>query len=371
MHFIFYSEIYFDYVKSKSSKADKECKGCGYYEYGFIRYTKDGTPVDTILTDWDDDLAQLQWMDGFSTGKLMALYNYPPGYDKQAIGDYGYSMIQFEFMNDSLLVLDTIDLPDYGNSYIGLAHDGDQFIVSDWNGNIYGFDDGFWLNSNPAHGMLAASGTQTVTLFANSKGLAPGDYHLDYNISYFHPTEEKYSLPLTMKVIGNTGGNDPPTIFLPNMYFDEDNTIANFDLKKHIVDPDHNISQLTLSAPQILNATANKTDIENGWNYKIGTKDLTITVNASKIMTVSATGDSSGVFTVRFTVTDPLAASASQDITITVNPVDDPIQVVHPLSDISLTTYQSQLVINLDSVFLDVDDPVTINISNNSNPNLM
>ncbi|MCB0278007.1 MAG: T9SS type A sorting domain-containing protein [Calditrichaeota bacterium] len=370
-HFIFYAEIYTEYVKTAEKKRDKGCKGCGYYEYGFIQYTKGGTPVDTILTDWDDDLAQLQWMDGFSTGKLMALYNYPPGNDKQAIGQYGYSMIQFEFMNDSLLVLDTIDLPDYGNSYIGLAHDGDKFIVSDWNGNIYGFDDGFWLNSNPAHGMLSASGTQTVTLFANSKGLAPGDYQLDYNISYFHPTEEKFSLPLTMKVIGDTEGNDPPSLFLPNMYFDEDNTIANFDLKKHMADPDHNISQLTLSAPQILNMTANKTDIENGWHYKIGTTDLTITVNASKIMTVSATGDSSGVFTVRFTVTDPLAASASQDITITVNPVDDPTQVVHPLSNISLNTYQQTIEIGLDSVFLDIDDIININLIGNTNPSLV
>lgn len=124
----------------------------------------------------------------------------------------------------------------------------------------------------------------------------------------------------------NEGFNDSPAFFnLPDVSFPED-SMAILDLNRYTFDLDHSDDELNFSASIIdYNFGTNgkhKADLID--NRILDVSDLQISIDpTSHITTFAITNDSSGIFNVSFTVSDPEGLSDTDTIQVTVTPVND------------------------------------------------
>ena len=97
------------------------------------------------------------------------------------------------------------------------------------------------------------------------------------------------------------------------------------------------------------------TDSEITWSYS-GNRELIISINGSRIATVSTpNADWNGSETITFTATNPISASASNQTTFTVTPVNDS-PVVSDIPDQTITEGGSFATIQLDNYVTDSDN---------------
>ena len=139
----------------------------------------------------------------------------------------------------------------------------------------------------------------------------------------------------------------PPQINISPISFLEDHSFI-LDLDTLVVDADTDTSDLTWQVEVI----GGQAGIEATPN------DLQIDINnATHVALFTITGDSSGVFSVIFTVTDPTSFLDSDTITVTVIPVNDP-PVVEGIPDITFPE-DSSYTLDLDPFATDVDNNVS------------
>jgi len=151
--------------------------------------------------------------------------------------------------------------------------------------------------------------------------------------------------------------NDLPVIFpqLPNVAIKIDSSFS-LDLDNFAVDADHPDSQLTWQA-RVLSAS-NKSAI-------IDTSDLQIMIDSiTHVATITATADSFGVFSVKFSVHDPENGADSDTISVSVQ-TNTPV-LLTPLQDVVFAEDSGPvtLVADLHAMFIDLDgDPLTFTAS--------
>ena len=128
--------------------------------------------------------------------------------------------------------------------------------------------------------------------------------------------------------------NDPPTIALPDtlVIFDEDSSVT-ISFIPFISDSESVVADLLLSADSILIIEIN---------------------NETKSVTISGLPDSSGLFRVEFTLTDPENLSSKDTTTIVISPVND-APIVSGIPDITFLE-DSTFTIDLDRFVTDVDN---------------
>jgi hypothetical protein len=131
--------------------------------------------------------------------------------------------------------------------------------------------------------------------------------------------------------------NDPPNFFnLPNVTFPED-SLALLDLDTYVFDLDHGDEELNLTAsiidysPNLIHNNTGETGnnkIRGSDDRILDMQDLQIAIDTiSHITTFTMTNDSSGLFRISFTVTDPEGLSDTDTINVTVTPVNDAPQL--------------------------------------------
>ncbi|MCB0263073.1 MAG: right-handed parallel beta-helix repeat-containing protein [Calditrichaeota bacterium] len=186
--------------------------------------------------------------------------------------------------------------------------------------------------------------------------------------------------------------NDPPVItdsLLSDITFPEDHSVT-FDLDTMVVDVDHDTSALMWSV-EVFDAQPfsfiNKENAEKKINQTkdrqriafvsqtssatpypkdnqkglpkielVNDSDLQVSIDSTThIVTIQASPDSSGIFDVRFTVSDPEGLSDSDSISVTVIPVNDAPVFSDSLPDISFPEDSSHTV-SLDNYLTDVDN---------------
>jgi len=131
----------------------------------------------------------------------------------------------------------------------------------------------------------------------------------------------------------NDGINDPPEFFnLPDITFPED-SLATLDLNNYVFDLDHSDNELNFSA-SIIDFTPISNDNIPGESHTdkrerrdariLDIQDLQIAIdNISHVTSFSMTHDSSGLFRVSFTVSDPEGLSDTDTMNVTVLPIND------------------------------------------------
>ncbi|MCB0270865.1 MAG: tandem-95 repeat protein, partial [Calditrichaeota bacterium] len=153
--------------------------------------------------------------------------------------------------------------------------------------------------------------------------------------------------------------NDAPVIApaIPDVSFPEDGstTVA---LNDYVSDADHSDAQLTWTA-QVLTATGGSTAVQ------IDPSDLSVAIDGNNVATFSATADSGGVFTVKFTVSDPGNLTDTDTITVTVESVNDAPVVVNPIANVAFNEDAAPVTAtaNLSAVFSDADPGTTLEIT--------
>ncbi|MCB9088748.1 MAG: tandem-95 repeat protein [Calditrichae bacterium] len=177
--------------------------------------------------------------------------------------------------------------------------------------------------------------------------------------------------------------NDPPQIApaIPAITFAEDGQFT-LALNDHVGDIDNNLAQLSWSAT-VLTAQAptmfalQSTSKHPGFHpagIEVDTTDLTVSIDpATHIATISASGDSSGVFAVRFRVSDPGGLSDTQEVTVTVTAQGDPPLLVNPIANQNFPEDSGPhtVVSDLNSVFGDPDPGTVLSFSAGSdNPQI-
>ncbi|MCK6623443.1 MAG: Ig-like domain-containing protein, partial [Calditrichia bacterium] len=197
--------------------------------------------------------------------------------------------------------------------------------------------------------------------------------------------------------------NDPPVISspLPEVSFPEDSS-ATLNLTPYASDVDNSVAELSWSA-QVIGAqflSAAKRNALPNYEAELHTivrsvpafrdrkeksspnlqpsmfnlqssievdpEDLQIVIDpASGIASFSATLDSSGVFTVVFTLSDPGGLWDSDTITVTVSAVGDPPFVANPIADLEFAEDGGPVIAaaNLHEVFSDPDPGTTFSFS--------
>jgi large repetitive protein len=167
-----------------------------------------------------------------------------------------------------------------------------------------------------------------------------GDYVFTPAFNYNGPSSVQFLItdgtcflssgPITITM---TPVNDEPTIELPVEFtFDEDGLLIE-DLSAYIGDPEQ--TNLTLSAS--------------------GNEDVIVDITGTQV-TFTATADWSGTETITFTVDDEInRLTASDDIEITVLPVNDAPFVAAALDEVVIEEDASDNSIDLNTVFDDID----------------
>lgn len=173
--------------------------------------------------------------------------------------------------------------------------------------------------------------------------------------------DSEYSLTDTFQVAINPV-NDPPTLAIDDVELLEDQSDS-LALDPFLIDVDNADNEITLTAEVIDAAPV-------GVPFEIDVSDLTVEINPqTHFAHFSSTMDSSGVFTVVFTATDPDLAETTDTISVTVGPVNDAPVVSNPISDMSIDEDSGvNLVINnLNDVFTDIDSDLGFFASNDGN----
>jgi hypothetical protein len=112
------------------------------------------------------------------------------------------------------------------------------------------------------------------------------------------------------------------------------------------------------------------------WSYS-GNSELNVNLSGGNIVTVNTPDqDWFGSNTIRFTATDDTGVELSsfQDVLFNVNPVDDAPHVKSAITDVTVNEDAGNSVIDLTSVFSDIDDPnqgITKLLQSNTNPSLL
>jgi hypothetical protein len=131
----------------------------------------------------------------------------------------------------------------------------------------------------------------------------------------------------------NDGINDPPEFFdLPDITFPED-SLTTLDLNKYVFDLDHIDNELDFTVSIIDYTPVFNRNVmpEMSYNQRgrsdnriLAIEDLQITIDdISHIATFSMPDDSSGLYRVSFTVSDPEGLSDTDTINVSVTPVND------------------------------------------------
>ncbi len=163
--------------------------------------------------------------------------------------------------------------------------------------------------------------------------------------------------------------NDPPAISgLPDVTFPEDSSYS-LDLDEWVNDADNDPAELSWSA-QVLGAQSAERIAHGAWRkpsfseergtqgIEVDTGDLQIGIDPLTHTAVfTATTDSAGVFTVKFTVTDPEGLADADTILITVTGANDPPALLNPIPDLSFPEDSGPQIAaaNLNAVFFDPD----------------
>ncbi|MCF7810723.1 choice-of-anchor D domain-containing protein [bacterium] len=93
--------------------------------------------------------------------------------------------------------------------YCGIAHDGENLWVGDWNNtNWYCYDDGveevYWLSYEPKEGSLAGDEALDITVTLNATGLDEGMYEAIIYITPDHPDILTLEIPVTMEMTASS-----------------------------------------------------------------------------------------------------------------------------------------------------------------------
>ncbi len=232
-------------------------------------------------------------------------------------------------------------------------------------------------HTSPAHGTAAQVGDSSFSYLP-----AANFFGLD---SFFYSiTDESGAADNARVLIEVQPVNDPPAITspLPDLAFPEDGS-AVLNLANRASDVDNTPAQLSWSAEVIaaqslntmkLSVVSRPSSVVNPQSaifnlhssIEIDPEDLQIAINpAAQIAVFSATGDSSGVFTVVFTVSDPGGLWDSDTITVTVSAAGDPPFVANPIPDLEFPEDGGPVTAaaNLHEVFSDPDPGAALSFS--------
>ncbi|MEZ4761875.1 MAG: hypothetical protein R3C26_01320 [Calditrichia bacterium] len=93
---------------------------------------------------------------------------------------------------------------------------------------------------------------------------------------------------------------------------------------------------------------------KGGVTREITPADLTVSIDGNNVASFAASADSNGVFTVKFTVTDPGALSDTDTILVTANSVNDAPVIAPAIPDISFPENGSS-TLSLNDYVTDID----------------
>ncbi len=165
--------------------------------------------------------------------------------------------------------------------------------------------------------------------------------------------------------------NDPPVISnIPNVTFPEDSSYS-LDLDEWVSDVDNGDSELSWSA-QVIAAQGTNSPGAKSVNFQfsifnpqsapggieVDTSDLQVSIDPlTRLATFTATLDSTGVFTVEFSVSDPAGLGDIDTMLATVTGTNDPPFVVNPIPDLSFPEDSGPhlAAADLNTVFFDPD----------------
>lgn len=180
----------------------------------------------------------------------------------------------------------------------------------------------------------------------------------------------------TVKVTINAVNDDPvisPDI--PDVVFKEDSS-ASLDLDSYASDVESDTSALVWDALVIdaqagLGVPAPDQSEKGGTSnaIEVDVTDLTVSIDpTSHVADFSSTADTSGIFTVVFTVGDPQEGSDTDTITVTVTSENDPHFVSNPIADVAYDEDSGPrtVVSNMDSVYSDPDPDQVLSYSTSS-----
>ena len=173
--------------------------------------------------------------------------------------------------------------------------------------------------------------------------------------------------------------NDAPVVSgLPDITFPENGSTA-LNLDPYVNDVDNDTTEITWSAQvvsaQPLSAARIGSKGKGGISPRlILPSDLQVVIDpVTHIAVFTVTPDSSGIFTVVFTGTDPGSLWDDDTLLVTVTPVNQPPVVISPITDVSYAEDSGvhPVVADLNTVFSDPDPGDVLSFSAaSSNPNI-
>lgn len=258
---------------------------------------------------------------------------------------------------------------------------GTHIVVTDLD-SVFADPDGTPLSYS------AVSGNSYIPVTLNNNALSVSsapDYHGSATVTVT-ADDGNGSTVQDVFTVTITPVNDPPQIApaIPAITFAEDGQFT-LALNDHASDIDNNLAQLNWSATvlgaQMPAARQAAGENDHGGKFAAGpagievdTTDLVVSIDpATHIATLSASGDSSGIFTVRFRVSDPGGLSDTQEVTVTVTAQGDPPLLLSPIANQSFPedSGPQTVVSDLNSVFGDPDPGTVLSFSAGSdNPQI-
>jgi len=232
-----------------------------------------------------------------------------------------------------------------------LANDGDP---NGFNISIVSF-------STPVSGTAALVNDSTIgyTPFANFFGADSFSYEIANQIG------ERDSAMVYVNVLPV---NDIPVLSLPNISFPEDSSYTlNLDL--YVSDVESGPGEIAWSANVIdAQGSGSARQFSKGGSgaIEVDTSDLQISIDPlTRLATFSVSGDTSGIFTVVFSASDPEGAVGVDTMLTVVTGVSDPPLLINPIPDVVYPEDggEQTVVTDLSARFSDPDPNTALNFS--------
>lgn len=232
-----------------------------------------------------------------------------------------------------------------------LENDGDP---NGLNINMVGF-------SAPTNGTTALVNDSTIgyTPFTNFFGADSFSYEIS-NVIGEHDSAMVYVNVLPV--------NDIPVLSLPNISFPEDSSYTlNLDL--YVFDVESGASEMAWSANVIdaQGSSSAKPFFKGGSGaIEVDTSDLQISIDPlTRVATFSASGDTSGIFTVVFSASDPEGAAGVDTMLTVVTGVSDPPLLINPIADVVYPedSGEQTVLTDLSARFADPDPNTALSFS--------
>ncbi|PKN78939.1 MAG: hypothetical protein CVU48_06835, partial [Candidatus Cloacimonetes bacterium HGW-Cloacimonetes-1] len=161
----------------------------------FKRYNTAGSVLREYYSNITN-ISQLCYVPQYGNSSIWAYQN-----SVQDSVSIGGNILEIAFSGNQATIVSSKSFWDNGYAYT-IAHDGNDFLISDINGPLQRVDDGRWLGSTKYKGTIASNSNVSIPIKLSPNGINGGNYNGNISFHSNDPDTPTLTIPVSLMVQG-------------------------------------------------------------------------------------------------------------------------------------------------------------------------